>query len=45
MEVDIDEVAILVEYLTVNDEKVEIHLFGGKTINMTLDKFKNRRRN
>ena len=43
MAVDMDEVAMLVEYLLVNDYEVEIRLFGGKIINMTLDKFKNRR--
>lgn len=44
MEVDMDEVAMLVEYLTVYDDEVEIRLFGGKTINMTLDRFKNRKK-
>lgn len=44
MEVDMDEVAMLVEYLTVYDYEVEIRLFGGKTINMTLDRFKNRKK-
>ena len=37
--VDMEEIAILIEYVVIYDYQFQIHLFGGKTINMTLSAF------
>lgn len=34
--IEMDEVAILVEYITVDEQKMEVRMFGGKTFNMTI---------
>ena len=43
-EIKMDEVAMLIEYLIIDDDEVEIRLFGGKTQNMSLPLFEKRRR-
>ena len=44
-EIKMDEVAMLIEYLIIDDDdEVEIRLFGGKTQNMSLALFEKRRR-
>ena len=41
--VDMEEIAILIEYVDVYDYQLQIHLFGGKTINITLSAFGKRK--
>ena len=41
--VDMEEIAILIEYVDVYDYQLQIHLFGGKAINMTLSAFGKRK--
>ena len=43
-EIEMDEVAMLIEYLTIDDDEIEIRLFGGKIQNMSLPLFEKRRR-
>ena len=43
-EIKMDEVAMLIEYLTIDDDEIEIRLFGGKIQNMSLPLFEKRRR-
>ena len=40
---DMEEIAILIEYVDVYDYQLQIHLFGGKAINMTLSAFGKRK--
>ena len=43
-EIEMEEVAMLIEYLTITDEEIEIRLFGGKTLNMVMPPFGKRGR-
>lgn len=43
-EIEMDEVAMFIECLTIDDDEIEIRLFGGKIQNMSLPLFEKRRR-